>query len=620
MKKILSIFVCIAALTSCHFLDPIPTGNYNEENANDYPRMVRGYIDAGYDALCKHYVSFYYAMGDGCTDNGVLRDHSSAMWQMAQGNPVFDITYQDIYMNWRDAYRGIQSVNLFLENDLGLNMRYFEDLESNDVYRKTLQGDAYGLRAWFHFMLMRHFSGIDENGNLMGIPLVTRRYKDDDRNNYIAKRATFDETCTQIIKDCDSALVYLPLANKDFLRETNETTVCTGAIRHRKLDKMSVTAIKAMTYLAWASPAFCQDQKLARERYDSAAVNAFRVFEHKMTKEYYKVVDGGYDPLSNFLWSDSESPEILFVSQGYYASIVERTFYPSGFFGQGTADYCPSQNLVDCYPMANGYPINDPRSGYDPQKPYENRDPRFYSDFYYDGSKIIKTINGTTTYTFEVADNGKDAPGQEGSTSPTGYYIRKFTYANYSLGDETPDDGYKSVFYIRVNHMLAVLAEALNCNYGPDAHPAINDGHGNITKMKWSAKEAIAFMRAKTTNIGTPGLGAKGDPYLDEVAAKGKDAFNELIRNEWRIEFCWEGQRIFDLRRWNTPLNAPDGQHSINEAIYGVKITTDENGVKHYEYPEVERRHFPSQWLPLPYLEARMSDQMPQNEGWEFYR
>lgn len=40
--------------------------------------------------------------------------------------------------------------------------------------------------------------------------------------------------------------------------------------------------------------------------------------------------------------------------------------------------------------MANGYPITDPRSGYDPQKPYDDRDPRFYAAIYYNGSSVLR--------------------------------------------------------------------------------------------------------------------------------------------------------------------------------------------------------------------------------------
>jgi hypothetical protein len=40
---------------------------------------------------------------------------------------------------------------------------------------------------------------------------------------------------------------------------------------------------------------------------------------------------------------------------------------------QGQVD--PTQNLVDAFPMVNGYPISDSRSGYDDTDPYYGRDP-----------------------------------------------------------------------------------------------------------------------------------------------------------------------------------------------------------------------------------------------------
>lgn len=604
MKKIILIISALLAICSCDFLEPIPTGNYTEENVTDYPKCVKGWIDSGYDTIIKHYGSFYFFYSEACCDNAAFRDHSNAMWQMSQGKPVYDITYMDIFMMWNECFRGVQFANMFLKDDTGLNQRYLEDLESNDVLRKTLQGDAYGLRAYFNFMLMRLFSGEGPDGQMLGVPVVTEHYLSTGIDGYVAKRATFDATCEQIIRDCDSALVYLPLANKDFLRETNETTIVTGAIRHRKLDKMAITAVKAFTYLAWASPAFCKDEAKARERYDLAAKCAYEVFNHKMTREYYKNVAGGYNPADSFLWSDSESPEILFVSQGLNNHNVERDVYPSGF-SEGEANIGPSQNLIDSYPMSNGYPIDDPqnRGNYDPEHPYENRDPRFYSDIYYDGRDIVRSRNGETMYTFEIADGGKDAPGQSGRTSPTGYYIKKFTYSNYNLADDTADDGYRSVFYLRVNHMLMIFAEAANQVVGPN----------DESTYGMSAYRALKYIRAKKTVDGANGLGRRRDPYLDEVAAQGKEAFDKLVRNEWRIEFCFEGQRYFDIRRWGL-------LDKMNEPVRGVSITTDESGVKHYEYPVVDQHNYSTLWYPLPFREMRVSQEMVQNKGWEFYK
>lgn len=601
MKKIFYSIMVLSLVSSCGFLEAPPDGSYTDENYSDYPEIVAGLIDLGYDCMCKHYTVFFFTKGDCCTDNGMLRDPAEPMSQMAHGTMYYGETNGDLYMVWGDSYRGINAANTFLHDDLGLKTRYFEDLMSDQVYKRTLQGDAYALRAWHHYVLLRQFGGVAEDGTLRGVPIMTEPVEGKDYKNYEVKRPTYDECMEQIIRDCDSALVYLPLANKDFLRETNETTVCTGAIRYRRFDRVSVEALKAFLYLAWASPSFCPDRSKALDRYDKAAQCAYDVIHHKMTKEYYKNVEGGYNPVSNFQWSDSDGPEVLLVSQGYWQTTVEKCSYPSGF--NGRAEYIPSQELVDSYPDKYGYPITDPRSCYDPSKPYENRDPRFYSDIFYDGSQVVRPITGMPMYTFEIADNGKDAPGREGYTSPTGYYIKKFIYLNWNENDVNVDNGYRSVFYMRVNHMLGIFAEAANQVVGPL----------DETRYGMSAKEALAMIRRKTTNDGLPGLGINGDPYLDECANAGKDAFDRLVRNEWRVEFCWEGLRQFDLKRWG------DLEH-LNAPVHGVKITTDENGAKHYETIQADYRNFPSLWYPISYVEMRKSPLMLQNQGWEGFR
>ena len=42
------------------------------------------------------------------------------------------------------------------------------------------------------------------------------------------------------------------------------------------------------------------------------------------------------------------------------------------------------------------------------------------------------------------------------------------------------------------------------------------------------------------------------DPYLVEVAAAGEVPFDAFVKNERRIETCFEGMRFYDLRRWTT--------------------------------------------------------------------
>ena len=77
------------------------------------------------------------------------------------------------------------------------------------------------------------------------------------------------------------------------------------------------------------------------------------------------------------------------------------------------------------------------------------------------------------------------------------------------------------------------------------------------------------------------------------------------MRNERRIELCFEGERFFDLRRWAddvSALNGTVGMAVVGEGTYGSE--------------PVENRVFASRWLPIPSTEMRRSPKLVQNEGW----
>ena len=78
----------------------------------------------------------------------------------------------------------------------------------------------------------------------------------------------------------------------------------------------------------------------------------------------------------------------------------------------------------------------------------------------------------------------------------------------------------------------------------------------------------------------------------------------ELIRNERRLELCFEGFRFWDLRRWNEDLTV---------TATGVRI---ENGT--YTYFDVEQRNYDNDYMrygPIPYNEIIKFD-LVQNKGW----
>ena len=576
------------------FLEPLPNGSYNEDNYMDYPALIRGYVEQAYNLLPGNYISSDYLGGDGLSDNVTWRDRTASIYMFSIGSSQMN-SYNFSSAYDRD-YKAIFYCNLFLEDDLGKNTRYMLDPEANKKLQNALQGDAYGLRAWYYWDLLKFFGGRGTSGDLLGVPIFIRPVDLSKSDLSSVRRASYKECVDQILADCDSAYKYLPLANRDFLKEAEMIPVL-GAVRWRRLDGASILALKALVLLSWASPAFNPNDDVSR--WDAAARAAKEAIDFKLTVD--GAVPGGFNPAKSFLWHDPNTPEAYFISQISQNSTYESNFYPHGFNGSG--NYGVTQELVDAFPAANGYPIDDPRSGYDPADPYSNRDPRFYADIFFNGSQVIRNTNSSDImYTFDTTEGGYDAPGLT-RNSPTGYYIKKLVYTGWNANDNTVQTAQNCIFFLRWTHMLLAFAEAANQAVGP-----LDAGTYGM-----SAKQALAYIRNRPLEDGSKGVGALGDPYLDECAESGYKAFDKLVKNEWRIETCFEGHRFHNVRRWARSVD------EINVPISRVKIVRS-GATLSYGTEVIERRKFPSLWLPIPYMEVRKAPGIEQNAGWENWK
>ena len=579
-----AIIVFCMITSACSFLDLAPDGSYNDENFDDYPELMRGFVDkVYYEYMPSSYHSNYYMLLSAITDDAVYRSETNIFRKFATGNAIK--TDNPFASKWSSNYTAINYLNMFLHENRGYNTKYMTDAEADQALRNCLQGDAYGLRAWMYFDLLRVWGGKGNNGKLFGVPirLVPTESIDDYKNSDI-KRASFDECVAQILADCDSAYKYLHANNRDYPTDAPQSIPVTGSARYKTLDKVAIDAIRARLYLMWASPSFNPENDMTR--YEKAAEYAAKVMKHKLEVE--STLTGGFSPLKKFLWTDCNSQEAIWVSKAYQTSDLEKAVYPLGF--GGAADIAPTQELVDAFPMKNGYPISDSRSGYNRKTPYLNRDPRFYSSIYYHQANVTRGTS-EVMYTFNCAEDGKDAPDGT-KTSPTGYYIKKFVYNAWNPFDMNVQAGFHPVFFLRWTQMCLTFAEAANKTVGPT----------DQARYGYSAKQAIAWLRSRATNDGAPGI--TNDPYLEECAAS-QEKFNELVMNEWRIETCFEGERYYNLRRWGVSVA------ELNRPLHGVKIQGGQ-----YDYTRVvETYTYPSLWTPIPWYDVSVCG-MPQNEGW----
>ena len=596
-RKIYLLVLSVTAgfMSACTFLDPLPNGSYNDENFELYPEFIRGFVDVVYNELLPEtYLDNYYIPMSCATDDAIYSSPTAAWRIFSSGSAKMSSNPFDT--KWRDNYRAINYLNMFLENDRGYNTRYMVAEDSDLALRNCLQGSAYGLRAWMYFDLLRVFGGKAENGELLGVPILTEPTDPKTADASTIERATFDECAEQILKDCDSAYKYLPRNNRDYPGDPQQSIQITGSARYKSLDQIAIDGLRAMVYIFWASPAYNPENDMSR--YDKAARYAAAVIKHKLEVE--STLTGGFDPTRGFSWHNVNSPEIIWPSEMRQSSNLETSFYPQQF--GGSALVAPTQDLVDAFPMANGYPINDKRSNYDPTHPYEGRDPRFYATIFYNGAQVRRLNNASEVmYTFECANGGKDAPGSN-EVSATGYYIKKFIYRNWNTNDTTKELGYRCIHFMNWTKMCLIFAEAANKYVGPTDEGTYG----------YSARQAIAWLRNRPTNDDEPGLGTFGDPYLDECAAEAT-TFEVLVKNEWRVETCFEGDRYYNLRRWATDVS------EINKPIHMAKIS-NQSGLISYEYPVVETLKYPSLWAPIPYTEIRKCPKLLQNQGWETWK
>jgi hypothetical protein len=141
---------------------------------------------------------------------------------------------------------------------------------------------------------------------------------------------------------------------------------------------------------------------------------------------------------------------------------------------------------------------------------------------------------------------------------------------------------------MRYTELFLNYAEAANEAWGPT---------GVGTNATYSAKDVVAAIR-KRAGITQP------DAYLNTITTK--EAMRALIRNERRLELCFEGFRFWDIRRWGQPLT---------EAAKGVSINITATT---FNYVDVEPRVYQPymQYAPLPEQEVLKFPALEQNAGW----
>ncbi|PHR99412.1 MAG: RagB/SusD family nutrient uptake outer membrane protein [Leeuwenhoekiella sp.] len=577
--KILLFLLAIVSLTGCDDLfEPAIENNRDLEDAYNDPTYAEGLLLNGYLRI----PTLNWSFNDVATDDAVSNDIENAYRRAATGQWASNF---DPFTQWQRSRAAIQYLNIFLsEAD---NVEWATDPNIDALYNRRLKGEAYGLRGLHMYYLLQSHAGF-ANGDLLGVPIILE--PETPQSDFNLPRATFNACMTQLMNDLNQADEMLALDYEDIsdpsllpngITNTNDFNRVFGERGRQRVSGRIVKAIKAQAALMAASPAYSD---ISDVNWDMAANYAGEVLA--LNGGISGIDDNGHTWYTNIseiadLGGGTNPEEILWRGDVGNSNNLESDHFPPTLNGDGRLN--PTQNLVDAFPAVNGYPISDPASNYDPNDPYTNRDPRLRT--YILVNRATAGVNGSTIIT--AADGTtNDALNAEATSTRTGYYMRKLLRQDVNLNTATTTQQLHYKPRIRYTELYLIYAEAANEAWGPT-------GTGSFG---FSAYDVIAALRERA-GITQP------DAYLESIRGD-KNAMRTLIRNERRLELCFEGFRFWDLRRWG--LN-------LTETADGVSIV---NGV--HNRIEVEEREYQDymQYGPVPYNETLKFDALEQNRGW----
>jgi hypothetical protein len=221
MKKLNILIVGLAfilGISSCKKLDVEPTGFYSDKNFYNTVEDAEASLLYAYDALTLvSYAPVTFYLAELSTDNSKVKSSEGAD---AQAFVNWEVTGQNQLLTqyYRCAYIAINRANAVLENVEG---RGFNETDVNRI-----MGEAYFLRAWNHFNIVRAF----------GIAPLQKSLVDEISETNASLPADMQEVYSFLIDDLNKAIDLL---------EVNRVA--------GRADKVAAQALLAKVYLFAAS-------------------------------------------------------------------------------------------------------------------------------------------------------------------------------------------------------------------------------------------------------------------------------------------------------------------------------------------------------------------------------
>lgn len=497
--------------------------------------------------------------------------------------------------------------------------------------KNIIKGQLLFFRAWWHEEMMEFYGGMPYVDTVL-----------DGSQALTLPRLSFQECATKCAEDFRAAADLLP-------NDWDKTTIGKKTLGKNDL---RITKVCALGYLGkvllWAaSPlnnlgakvgaskngdTYKYNVELAAQAADAlgealAQVNSgktpYALAEYKYSDIYNHVAEDGSK--SNFSeifrttgknWKQPGSTEAIL--RGPYIGENGSNWQFAHTWGIKMNDivqydaliHQPTANYVNYYGMANGLPLDDPDSGFDPTHPFKNRDPRFYHDIVFDGFQYINTTIGKDDpdYQFKYVQmyTGSNLRSSASQGCRTGYYCQKLVphQANkydgmYNWGGALQCD----LPYMRLADIYLMYAEA---------GAAAQGANYKSNKCNLTAVDAINVLRDRV----------EAGHVADKFVADQKKFMDE-VRRERAVELAFEGFRWNDLQRWllltEYPYNIKTSQEFMRVGNYDfTKNDPRDAEVTGWSEKTILTRDYSEKHylLPLKQGDVYLYPEFGQNPGW----
>lgn len=548
MKKfIFNIIIVVNLLitpSSCNFLDIVPDDTATLADAFKNETTAEAFVYSCYG----HIPNFFnwrenYSWA---TSNEIVGSYHLAIDYWANlliqhgiyspNAPVIDY--------WSSCYKGIRQCYIFLNNidkvtPVNMPIEQFEDK------KEEWKAEVKFLIAYFHYLLLQNYGPVC---------LVKEELSINGNNEALfLKRSPYDECVQQIATWFNEAMEILPATwpASDYGRAT----------------KVAAQALKARMYLFAASPLFNGNsefyanfknkdgenlisQVYDKEKWKIAMDETLKAIELAKSSghDLYKYNNGkslsDFDQAvanTRYTLLERWNKEILWAytgnREGFGGENYQTLVIPNGFRDGSKPPYgCygPTLTAVEMFYSKKGIPISKDNSyDYDNRfkiaegdstiQLHRNREPRFYACIGFDRGNY--EINGDTVILqmkFGERDGCKNVNTEQ---LYSGYAVKKGVHPNSQVTSTTFTIEDYPYTIIRLGELYLNYAEAYAQYTG---------------KLDGKALEYFNAIRSKA---GIPNFQtAFGNPTNDELI--------DIIHHERLIELMFEGQWLYDLKRW----------------------------------------------------------------------